>query len=137
MPGKFKTAKKGFDIKQVDEYIETVENVLRSYDEKSSAIESAIRSARQTADSIIKQAESEADRIKLDAALSLKEISDSVATQKKLAKEFQDAFNEFVSKYALTPKEADFKTINGKIDAFKSYMATVKLKRAVSPSKPN
>jgi F0F1-type ATP synthase membrane subunit b/b' len=135
MPGRFKTVKKGFDVSQVDEYIQTVENVIRSYEEKSAAIDSAIKSAQQTADSIIKKAEEEADRVKLEAVRTLKDIGGSVLTQKKLAKEFHDTFNATVHKYVMDMAQADVAALDEKIDNFKGYVAQIGRKPEPAPKK--
>jgi hypothetical protein len=99
MSEKFSIIKKGYDIEEVDKYINTIENVLKSYKEKDSAIKNAIVNAQIAADNIISSAEDEARLIKRQTNRDLERIYGTIEQQKGFVKDFQDDYNNMVSKY--------------------------------------
>ena len=90
----FTYAKRGYDPEEVDRYISTLEQVIKSYKEKDTAIKNALVNAQIAADNIIKNAEIEAHEMKAKTLSDLKLISDSIVRQKEYVKVFQ---NEYIN----------------------------------------
>jgi hypothetical protein len=116
MGERFSVAKKGYDMEEVDQYISTIENVLKSYKEKDTAIKNAIINAQIAADNIIKTAEDEAKAIKKQTNRDLERIFGSIEQQKIFIKDFQQDYNTMVSKYIHEFNESEILKIFSKIN---------------------
>ena len=118
----FSIVKRGYNPQEVDEYIATLEQVIKSYKEKDNSIKNAIVSAQLAADNIIKNAHFEvADRKSRTNAL-MKQIYDSVESQRARVRRFQDDYTALVRKYLNEFNEADAADIYGKIDALEKFL---------------
>lgn len=122
MPNRFEVVKRGYDIDEVDEYIEKLESVVKSYKDKDSAIKNAILSAQVAADSIIRNAKNRSFEMKETAVKKVDDIVASIAVQKKMLKEFQEEYNRQISKYLHEVSEKDIAAITKKIEALESYL---------------
>lgn len=123
MPNRFNVEKKGgYDIDEVDEYIEKLESVVKSYKDKDSAIKNAILSAQVAADSIIRNAKNRSYEMKENSVKKIQDIVASVAVQKKMLKDFQEEYNRQIAKYVHDVNEKDFAAIAKKIEALEIYL---------------
>ncbi len=130
MPDKFNISKRGYAISEVDDYIETLESVLRSYKEKDAAIKNALINAQIAADNIIKNAELAAEDIRSNAMAQIKNISNSVGHQRKVIKEFQQAYNALIDRYVQKYNETDIMELYKKISELEEYLGSLQDKKA-------
>lgn len=70
----FTVVKKGYDINEVDEYIDELENIVKEYQEKDNAIKNALINAEMSVDNLLKNAKVNAAQILEDAELESKHI---------------------------------------------------------------
>jgi len=123
MSERFVLVKRGYDTEAVERYIATLEAQIDSYREKDKAINNAIVSAQQAADSIVVNAKNQGRTIRENTIKQLTDIALSIGTQKQLLEDFQNEYNTIVSKYLKLTDNEDFKAISAKIDALESYLA--------------
>ncbi len=131
MPNRFPYVKKGYDPDKVDEKIETLEEVIRSYKSKDSAIKNAILNAQIAADNIIQNAKNQAQEIKSEAAVQLSDIKLSISFQRDMLKQFENEYMLLVSKYLHAIPTQDFSEINKKISDLEAHIES--LNRAETP----
>jgi cell division septum initiation protein DivIVA len=99
MPEKFTVVKKGYDTFEVDRYVESIEEVVKSYKDKDASIKNAILNAQIAADNIVKNAERQAEEMQKEAAAKLEGITRSVQELKNLVDSFEEDYNAFLHKY--------------------------------------
>ena len=126
MPDKFAYVKQGYNPSEVDSYVDSLETVIKSYKEKDSAIKNAIVSAQVAAENIIKNAELEAQEMKSKTLLELKAISDSIAKQREYIKDFQNDYNQMLSKYLRSFDEADLINVYSSVNEMENYLFSLK-----------
>ncbi len=124
--GKFGYKKNGYDPEEVDNYINSLESVLKSYKEKDAAIKNAIVNAQIAADNIIKNAEFQANDIKSTAVSQMTNFAGTIQTQKTLIKEFQDDYKYLIQKYVLDFQENEFVKLYEKLNQIEEYFNTLK-----------
>jgi len=122
MSQRFNVVKKGYDTGEVDRYIESLYAKIKTYEEKDKAINNAIISAQQAADSIIINAKNQGKVIKENTAKQLNDIATSISTQRQMVADFANAYFSVASRYLKPMDNADFKAINEKINALESYL---------------
>ncbi len=122
---KFNIVKRGYDVTEVNEYINTLESVLTSYKEKDNVIKNAIISAQMAADNIVKNAELEADNKLTKVYSKLSEISQSVSHHKKVINDFQSEYNDMISKYIHKFNESDLAGLQAKLEEFDSFVKSI------------
>ena len=106
----FEIVRKGYNPDEVDNYIETLEQQLEEYKEKSATINKAIINAQIAADNIIKAAHSETDKILSQAKKEAQELKQTtinqikylklnIANQKNLISNFKRDYEFLTEKY--------------------------------------
>ena len=95
----FTYVKRGYDPEEVDRYISTLEQVIKSYKEKDNAIKNAIISAQVAADNMIKNAKAQADEYKGCICKELDKVSVEVDRQRMKIQAFQDVYAGLIQKY--------------------------------------
>ena len=118
----FSIVKRGYNPQEVDEYIETLEQVIKSYKDKDNAIKNAIISAQVAADNILKNTHLEAAEYKTRTLAQLRHIYDSVETQRSRLQSFQDDYNDMLRKYIQPFEESDVALIYTRIDELEKYL---------------
>ena len=118
----FSIVKRGYNPEEVDEYIETLEQVIKSYKDKDNAIKNAIISAQVAADNILRNTHLEAAEYKTRTLAQLRHIYESVETQRNRLQAFKDDYNEMLRKYLRGFDESDATLINGRIDELEKYL---------------
>jgi len=126
MPDKFGYAKQGYNPAEVDSYVDSLENVIKSYKEKDSAIKNAIISAQVAAENIIKNAELESQEMKAKTLRELKTISESISRQRDLIKSFQSDYNLLIGKYLKNFDESDLTNVYSSVNEMENYLFTLK-----------
>lgn len=123
MPNRFSIEKRGgYNTDEVDERIDELEAIIRSYKDKDTAIKNAILSAQVAADSIIRNAKNRSFEMKEGSVKRVQDIINSVSEQKKIVQEFQEEYTRQVSKYLHDINERDIAAITRKIEALEEYL---------------
>jgi cell division septum initiation protein DivIVA len=107
----FSYVKRGYNPEEVDAYISTLEQVIKSYKDKDNAIKNAIISAQVAADNILKNAHLQADEYKSKIRAQLKALTDSIGVQRMRVKTFQDLYSNMLHKYLHDFEEKDTNTL--------------------------
>ena len=102
----FTHVKRGYDPEEVDKYIATLEQVIKSYKDKDNAIKNAIISAQVAADNMIKNAKTQAEDYKTQISKELDKVRVEVDRQRMRIQAFQDVYNGLIRKY-LTEVDGD------------------------------
>ena len=118
----FSIVKRGYNPQEVDEYIETLEQVIKSYKDKDNAIKNAIISAQVAADNILKNTHLEAAEYKSHTLAQLRHIHDSVENQRNRLQSFQDDYNDLLRKYLRSFEESDVSVVYERIDELERYL---------------
>ena len=121
----FNIVKRGYDPKEVDEYIETLEQVIKSYKEKDNAIKNAIISAQMAADNILKNSQAEIILRKNQAFAQLREIYESLDIQRSRVQAFQDDYNNLIRQYLSPPDDASIALIFTRIDELENLLREI------------
>jgi len=125
---RFNTARNGYNIDEVNSYIETIEKALAEYREKDSAITSTMINAQVAADNIVKNAHLEAKGMRQETITHLESISESLDKQKGMIGNFERDYNSLIEKYLLNVNEADFKEALGRVDELEVCLKELKEK---------
>jgi len=120
---KFSIVKKGYDIAEVDEYINTLEGVVKSYKDKDAAIKNALISAQLAADNIIQNAKNRSVEMKESSVKQLHDILNSLETQKDMLGNFQKEYEAQVQKYLHHVIPEDIQAIRNKIESLESFIS--------------
>ena len=126
MPDKFGYVKQGYSPAEVDSYVDSLENVIKSYKEKDSAIKNAIISAQIAAENIIKNAELEAKDMKMKTLADLQTVSSSIARQKEHIKNFQNDYSALIAKYLRDFEESDLISVYSSVNEMENYLYSLK-----------
>jgi len=118
----FSIVKRGYNPQEVDEYIETLEQVIKSYKDKDNAIKNAIISAQVAADNILKNAHLEVVEYKQRTLSQLRYIYDSIEVQRSRMQSFQEDYNNMIRKYLRSFDESDAAVIYDRIDDLEKYL---------------
>jgi len=94
----FTYVKRGYDPEEVDKYISTLEQVIKSYKDKDNAIKNAIISAQVAADNVMRNAQMNADAYKAQIGEQLVEIRGALDRQRMALKSFQETYANMVRK---------------------------------------
>ncbi len=116
MSERFTMVKRGYDPTEVDNYIETLEQVIKSYKDKDNTIKNAIISAQMAADNIIKNAHAQADEIRRATSSQISTLLRSIDGQRMLVKEFEQDYNRMLEKYVKNIDSGDISLINQRIN---------------------
>jgi len=122
MSDRFTFVKRGYDPTEVDEYISTLEEVVKSYKDKDTAIKNALVSAEMAADNIILNAKNRSYEMKESSLRQMQDILYSVGRQKEMLIEFQREYETQVKKYLHQVMPADIAAVRSKIDALEHFL---------------
>ncbi|MDR1689482.1 MAG: DivIVA domain-containing protein [Clostridiales bacterium] len=126
MPDKFNYVKRGYDPSEVDNYIDSLENILKSYKDKDTAIKNALVNAQIAADNIVRNAEIEVESSREKAVAQLEAISRSVARQKSMMDYFKSDYRKVADMYLKEIDERDFQPIYDQISALEDFLNSLK-----------
>jgi len=122
MSQRFELVKRGYDPEPVDRYIQSLETQIAQYRAKDKAINSAIISAQEHADTIIANSKKQGRLIRENTAKQLQDIFESIDTQRGLMADFAAEYDTIVSKYLKAVDNEDFKALSTKIDRLENYL---------------
>ncbi|MCL2355559.1 MAG: DivIVA domain-containing protein [Defluviitaleaceae bacterium] len=122
----FTYVKRGYDPEEVDRYIATLEQVVRSYKEKDNAIKNAIISAQIAADNMIKNARAQAEEYKGQIAKELDKLTGEVDRQRMKIKAFQDVYAGMVRKYLTELDSNDVNELHHRLDDVDKFILRLK-----------
>ena len=134
MATSFTYVKKGYNPIEVDNYIETLENVIKSYKEKDASIKNAIINAQIAADHIVEEAKIRSDDLSLQAMQKVEAIRSSIEKQRSFVKTFQEEYNILVQKYVHDFNAKDILPVYGSINELEDYLASLTIAKD-SPDK--
>ncbi|MCL1878623.1 MAG: DivIVA domain-containing protein [Defluviitaleaceae bacterium] len=132
----FTYVKRGYDPEEVDRYIATLEQVIKSYKEKDNAIKNAIISAQIAADNMVKNARAQADEYKGQISAELDKLSAEVGHQRMKIKAFQDVYSGMVRKYLTDLNDNDMGELHNKLDDVDRFISRLKEMDIVPTSSP-
>lgn len=112
----FSYVKRGYNPEEVDAYISTLEQVIKSYKDKDNAIKNAIISAQVAADNIMKNARLQADDYKSKIKKQLKVVTEGVEVQRVRLQAFQDVYSNMLRKYLREIDEHDMADLYGRLN---------------------
>ena len=112
----FTIVKRGYNPEEVDAYIATLEQVIKSYKDKDNAIKNAIISAQVAADNIVKNAHLQAGDYKNKVARQLANMKETIAIQRVRVKSFQELYIKMLQNYIKEFNEQDIKELIKNID---------------------
>lgn len=122
----FTYVKRGYDPEEVDRYISTLEQVIKSYKEKDNAIKNAIISAQVAADNMVKNAKAQADEYKGQIAKELDKVSLEVDRQRMKIKAFQDVYSGLVRKYLIELDDSEVSDLSSRLDDVDKFIDRLK-----------
>jgi len=108
--------KRGYEPEEVDKYVATLEQVIKSYKDKDNAIKNAIISAQVAADNMIKNAKSQADEYKNQIGRELSKARAEVDRQRMRVQAFQDVYSGLVRKYLVEMDNNDMNALFSRLD---------------------
>ena len=112
----FSFVKRGYDPEEVDKYIATLEQVIKSYKDKDNAIKNAIISAQVAADNMIKNAKLQADDYKVQIVKELEKVREEVGRQRMRIQAFQDVYSGLIRKYLTDLEDEDTNELYSRLD---------------------
>jgi cell division septum initiation protein DivIVA len=112
----FTEVKRGYDPDEVDNYIASLDNVIKSYKEKDNAIKNAIISAQVAADNMIKNAKLQADEYKIQIVRELENMRTEVERERAKVQEFQEVYSALIRKYLLRLEEQDITRVHASLN---------------------
>ena len=138
----FSVTKRGYAPDEVDIYIQSLEDVIRSYKEKDNAIKNAIISAQIAADNMIKNAKLQADEYKTQIVRELDNVRVEVERERIKIREFEELYAALIRRYLLKLEEQDTSKLLNCLDEIdelldhlaKSDLATNVMESASTPA---
>lgn len=112
----FTYVRRGYDPQEVDNYVATLESVIKSYKEKDNAIKNAIISAQVAADNMIKNAKLQADEYKAQIVRELEKVREEVANERANMMEFQNLYGNLIRKYLLKLDESEISEMHTRLN---------------------
>lgn len=132
----FTYVKRGYDPEEVDRYISTLEQVVKSYKEKDNAIKNAIISAQIAADNMVKNAKAQADEYKGQIGKELDKVTDEVNRQRVKIQAFQDVYAGLVRKYLTDIDDKEISELYSRLDDIDKMIVRLKETDIVPPVSP-
>ena len=99
MDGKFTIVKKGYHTVEVDDYINSLEAIIKSYKDKEAAIQNALINAEISAQAIIGSAKNEALEIIKNVNGQIEAAACSISAQKNIIEAFKEDYIALVMKH--------------------------------------
>ena len=119
----FTYVKRGYDPEEVDKYITTLEQVIKSYKDKDNAIKNAIITSQVTADNVIRNAQMQADSYKVQIAEQLVDIRAAVDRQRMSLQAFQESYANMVRRLMQELEKCDMGDLFDRLDEMETAIA--------------
>jgi len=112
----FSYVKRGYSPEEVNKYIATLEQVIKSYKEKDNAIKNAIISAQVAADNVVRNAHMQAHEYKKKISQQLLQVSAAIDTERMRVQAFHDVYSGLMRKYLFEIETADMFEMSRRLD---------------------
>lgn len=112
----FSYVKRGYSPEEVNKYIATLEQVIKSYKEKDNAIKNAIISAQVAADNVVRNAHMQAHEYKKKISQQLIQVSSAIDAERMRLQAFHDVYMGLMKKYLFEITSADMFEISRRLD---------------------
>jgi len=122
MSQRFELVKRGYDPETVDKYVQSLEVQIAQYRAKDKAINNAIVSAQEHADTIILNSKKQGRLIRENTAKQLQDIFESINEQRRFLADFSNDYEKMVATYLKALDNEDFRSLNAKIDRLEAYL---------------
>ena len=132
----FTFVKRGYDPEEVDKYITTLEQVIKSYKDKDNAIKNTMISAQVAADNLVRNAQSEAESYKLQIGKQIVGMRASLDRQRDSLQDLQDAYTNSVRKCIQELENFDMNNIFARLDEMDAAINDLHSLEAVSKDSP-
>ena len=121
----FTFVKRGYDPEEVDKYITTLEQVIKSYKDKDNAIKNSIISAQRTAEDVIKNAHAEAESYKTQMGEQLVGMRGTLDRQRSSLQNFEKVKNNAIRKCIQELELFDMNEMFTRIDEMDAAIAAL------------
>jgi len=121
----FTFVKRGYDPEEVDKYITTLEQVIKSYKDKDNAIKNAIISAQRTAEDVVKNAQAEAVSYKAQMGEQLVGMRGALDSQRANLQNFQNASANVIRRCMQELEQFDMSAVFAGIDEMDAAIAAL------------
>ncbi|MCL2404580.1 MAG: DivIVA domain-containing protein [Defluviitaleaceae bacterium] len=121
----FTFVKRGYDPEEVDKYITTLEQVIKSYKDKDNAIKNAIISAQRTAEDVVKNAQAEAESYKAQMGEQLVGMRGALDRQRASLQNFQNVNANAIRKCIQELEQFDMNEMFSRIDEMDASIAAL------------
>jgi len=112
----FSYVKRGYSPEEVNKYIATLEQVIKSYKEKDNAIKNAIISAQVAADNVVRNAHAQAHDYKKKISQQLIQVSAAIDAERMRLQAFHDVYTGLMRKYLFEVETADMFEMSRRLD---------------------
>jgi hypothetical protein len=112
----FSFVKRGYSPEEVNKYIATLEQVIKSYKEKDNAIKNAIISAQVAADNVVRNAHMQAHEYKKKITQQLLQVSSAIDAERMKLQAFHDVYMGLMRKYLFEVETADMFEMSRRLD---------------------
>ena len=129
----FTLIKRGYDPDEVDKYVATLEQVIKSYKDKDNAIKNAIISAQMAADNMIKNAQLQADEYKAQIGRELSKVREELGRQRMRIQAFQDVYSGLIRKYLHEFNDSDMADLFSRLDDVEKTLDVLMGDESLSP----
>ena len=116
MDGKFTIVKKGYHTVEVDDYINSLESIIKSYKDKEAAIQNALINAEISAQAIIGKAKNEALVIIKGVNVQVEAVAGSISAQKSVLEAFKEDYIALVMKHLQKMNGEEMTRLTEKLD---------------------
>lgn len=113
----FNTVKKGYDPKEVQEYIQLLDKELKTYKDKEQFISSALVEAQVSAKNVVEDAKRQAQKIEDDAVGKLQDIKNKIEKSKKKIYQFQEDYANFTQRFESSFNEGELNKLLTSLDS--------------------
>lgn len=117
MATSFTMVKKGYEPKEVQEYIRLLEKELESYKNKEQFISQALVEAQVSAKNVIEQAEQQAIQIEEDAFSKLEHVKEKIEQSKEKLYKFQDDYSSFIKRFSSSFNDEELNKLLTSLDS--------------------
>lgn len=117
MATSFTMVKKGYEPKEVLEYIGLLEKELESYKNKEQFISQALVGAQASAQKVIQQAETKAIKIEQDALYKLENVRQKITYSKEKLSQFQENYYSFMERFTTSFNDEELNKLFSSLDS--------------------
>jgi DivIVA domain-containing protein len=117
MSTSFNMVKKGYDPKEVQEYIQLLEKELATYKDKEEFISRALVEAQVSATNVVEQAKSQAVQIEEDAKYKLTHIKEKIEESKEKIYQFEEEYASFTKRFESSFNENELNKLLTSLDS--------------------